>query len=277
MLGINLVWAGLEWDTNVLVWTAFAPAWFSLAAAAYAWLTNKTPWAHVSVWLATLAGGLVIKMYSHGSGRSAALIACLAIAYVLAERALHQLALRPVKDAHAKTENLRNLRIDYRYWWLLYKRPLLNAGWVLSVAAIAAALVRNLILLGGGTTRQIWSIVALLLITGLYALSARLFRRVHFVWLAAGLVVVPWTLAVNLIWDYELAWFGLSWVVLALGLLGVGALLARRLGLGKWSWPPQVVAHAAGTDWLAVDRVRPGHRQCGAGVGGGFLFGGNRY
>ncbi|MCP4361072.1 MAG: hypothetical protein GY796_23945 [Chloroflexi bacterium] len=233
LLGGSLLWALFVWDDSALIWTVFVPAWLSLTAVAYAWLTGKTGWAHLSIWLGTLAGGLAVKTYSHGSGRSAALVACLAIVYVLAERALHTLAMKPIKTQH----------FDYRRWWLLYKRPLLIAGWVLSVAAIGAALLRNLILLGGGPIRQSWAIVALLLIIGLYALSARLFRRVHFVWLASALSVIPWTLASHLIWGNEMAWLGLSWVVLGLGLLGAGALLVRRLGLGEWSWPPQIIAH----------------------------------
>ena len=272
MLGVSLIWTMATYEEvgsslAELVSPAFTPAWLSLAALAFAWLTNKTRWAHSAIWLATLAGGLVIRAFSHGTGRSAALIACLAIAYVLAERGLHHLALRPVK------ENLRRFRFDYRRWWLLTKRPLLTAGWVLSVVAIGAALGRNLILLGGGTTRQIWAIVALLLITGLYALSARLFRRVGFVWLASVLVVVPWTLTGNLIWDDKLAWFGLSWVVLALGLLGVGVLLARRLGLGKWSWPLQVVAHMLVPLGLLLTVLEPGIASAAVGLAVGFYLG----
>jgi hypothetical protein len=270
LLGLNLLWAIFVWDDAELVWTAVTPAWLGLAAAAYAWLNDNPRWAHLSIWLITLAGGLVVKTYSHGSGRSAALVACLAVAYVLAERALHQLALRPVKEDHAKAQSRKrwvsNLRFNYRRWWLLYKEPLLTAGWILSAAAIAAALVRNLVLLGGGATRQTWSIVALLLITGLYALSARLFRQARFVWLASALVVVPWTLAGNLLWDDKMAWFGLSWVALALVLLGVGAALARRLGLGAWSWPPQVIAHLLVPAGLLLTVGEPGFASAAVGL-----------
>lgn len=270
LLALSLLQALFEWDGGDLVWTAFTPAWLGLTAGAYAWLTNKERWAHLSIWLVTLAAGLVIKQFSHGSGRSAALIAVGAIVYVLAERVLHQLALRPVKPFNARRKgayrfdlrNLRNLWINqgfnYRRWWLLTRRPLLTAGWVLSAAAIGAALVRNLIWLGGGEVRQSWSVVALLLVTGLYAASARLFRRVRFVWLAAALVVVPWTLAGNLIWGDEFAWTGLSWVGLALGLLAGGVLLARRFGLGQWSWPPQVVAHGLVPAGLLLTARTPG-------------------
>jgi len=244
VLWVSLLWSLFVWDETDLAWTAFAPAWLSLAAFAYAWLLNKVRWAHVSIWLATLAAGLVVKTYSQGTGRSAVWVACGAIGYVLAERGLHWLALRPTKAFNAKAQRRGGkLRINYRRWWLLWKRPLLFAGWVLSAAAIWAALVRNLIWLGGGNVRQSWAIVALLLVTGLYGLSAKLFRKEQFVWLASVLVVLPWTLIGNLIWGDKVAWYGLSWVVLALGLFGVGVLLAQRLELGKWSWPPQVVAH----------------------------------
>ncbi|MBE2221882.1 MAG: hypothetical protein IAF02_10095 [Anaerolineae bacterium] len=265
VLGASLLQSLFVWDEADLVWTAFAPAWLSLTAFAYAWLLNKVPWAHVSIWLATFAGALVVKTYSHGTGRSAVLIACGAIGYVLAERGLHQLALMPVK--------YQKLRIDYRRWWLLWKRPLLFAGWVLSVVAIGAALVRNLIWLGGGSVRQSWAIVALLLVTGLYGLSARLFKKVLFVWLASALVVVPWTLAGNLIWGDELAWYGLSWVVLGLGLFGVGALLVRRLGLGKWSWPPQVIAHLLVPAGLLLTIADAGVASVAVGLAILFYFG----
>lgn len=235
MLAASLLWSlgSVFNDDSNLVWTAFTPAWLGLTAMAYAWLTRQSKWGHIGIWLVTLAGGLVVKTYSQGSGRSAALVAIGAAAYILAERGLHQLARRPRKTQ----------RLDYRRLWLVYKRPLLVAGWVLSVAAIGAALVRNLILLGGGTTRQIWSIIALSIVTGLYGLSAYLFKRTHFVWFASVLVIAPWMLISDLIFRGVTAWYGLSGVLLGLVLLAVGAKLASRLGQGKWSWPPQVVAH----------------------------------
>lgn len=262
ILAVSLLASVYEWDDSALLWTAFAPAWLGLATGAYAWLTDKQRWAHLSIWLITLAGGLLVKTFSHGSGRSAALVACLAIVYVLAERALHWLALKPLKMQ----------RFEYRRWWLLTKRPLLTAGWLLSVAAIGAALVRNLIWLGGGVGRQSWSIVALLLITGLYALSARLFRRVRFVWLASLLIIIPWTLAGDLIWGDEMAWYGLSCVVLGLGLLGVGLGLTQRLGWGKWSWPSQVVAHLLVPTGLLLTIFDPAVASAATGLTLGFYL-----
>ena len=232
LLAMSFLWS-LGARGNDLAWLAFTPAWLGLAGLAYAWLTRQSHWGHIGIWLVTLAGGMVVKTFSQGSGRSATLVAIGAAGYIFAERSLHQLARRPRKLQ----------RFDYRRLWLVYRRPLLVAGWVISVAAIGAALVRNLILLGGGTTRQLWSIVALLIITSLYATSAYLFKKVRFVWFASMLVIFPWMLTSNLIWGDTIAWYGFSGVVLGVGLLAVGAILANRLGLGKWSWPPQVVAH----------------------------------
>ncbi|MCB8982310.1 MAG: hypothetical protein H6659_00635 [Ardenticatenaceae bacterium] len=228
--------AVFDWDRPALAWTALTPAAVGLAAAAYAWLSNRQRWAHLSIWLVTLAGGLLVKTYSHGSGRSAALVALMAAAYVLAERGLYALARRP-KHASGWTA------LDFRRLWRLYRRPLLNAGWALAVAAIGLALIRNLILLGGGRVRESWAIVALFIICGLYALAARLFQNARFVWLAAALVIVPWTLATHLFWGDVGAWYGVSWVILALGLLGVGALLALRQGWNAYSLPPLLIAH----------------------------------
>ena len=98
-------------------------------------------------------------------------------------------------------------------------------------------------LLGGGRTREAWSIAALVIIVGLYALSARLFRQPRLALLASGLAIAPWTLAVHLFWGDVGAWFGASWVVLALAQLGVGALLTVRLNARAYGLPPQLVAH----------------------------------
>ncbi|MBK6709637.1 MAG: hypothetical protein IPG51_04740 [Chloroflexi bacterium] len=94
---------------------------------------------------------------------------------------------------------------------LLYRRPLLFTGWLLSAAAIGMALVRNMWLLGGGRTREAWSIAALVIMVGLYALSARLFRQPRLALLASGLAIAPGR------WPYIC--FGVMW---ARGLAPVG-------------------------------------------------------
>ncbi|MCZ7669374.1 MAG: hypothetical protein M5U34_20450 [Chloroflexi bacterium] len=80
----------------------------------------------------------------------------------------------------------------------------------------------------------------------------------RFVWLAAALVVVPWTLAGNLLWGDEFAWTGLSWWGWRLACWQGGVLLARRFGLGQWSWPPQVVAHGLVPAGLLLTARTPG-------------------
>jgi cbb3-type cytochrome oxidase subunit 3 len=225
------------WHTTALAWVALAPLLLGLSFGLTAWLFNQTSWAYLAVWQVALAGALFVKVSSQGSGRSAALIALIAIAYVLSERGLHYLALNWRDEAGQAA----------RYAWRLFRRPLLATGWAISLVAIAAALIRNMVWLGGDFTRQSWAIVALLLITALYALSARLFRHARFVWLASILVIFPWTLLTDLGWyvgsQPPVRWHSVSWLILALLLTAVAVALARRLGMAPWGRPPLVVAH----------------------------------
>ncbi|MCP5011552.1 MAG: hypothetical protein GY942_16345, partial [Aestuariibacter sp.] len=199
----------------------------------YAWTENSPALAHVGIWLNIVAGGLAVKVYSRGSGLSAAIAAVVAIVLVLTERSLHYLAIT----------HRGQFATILRRGWRLYKRPLLAAGWIISVAAIGAALVRNLVWLGGGTTREIWSLVSLTLVVGLYAGSARMFRKSDFVLYASLTSFLPWTLATYLFFKPELGIYGFSWSLLALILLGISILLAVRLGYGRWQFGAQAVAH----------------------------------
>ncbi|MCI0727489.1 MAG: hypothetical protein L0332_12310, partial [Chloroflexi bacterium] len=233
----------LERSDPALLWAAATQAILAVSVGLYAWLIAEEAPAHAAAWLGVIAGGLVAVSYSQGRGSSAAKAALLAIGYVLAERALRRAAL-------ARRVAWRPLAGQA---WRLFRRPLLYAGWSVSAGVIGLALVRNLLILGGGRTRETWAVLGLLLITGLYAASAWLFRRrpalsLRLVWLAAGLLVVPWTLLTRLGWytwqpypplpRHALAWTGLALVELAAGIA-----LARRLGNGRWAQPPQVVAH----------------------------------
>ncbi|MEZ4644290.1 MAG: hypothetical protein R3E31_16420 [Chloroflexota bacterium] len=227
----TLATMGYYWSDNELMWVAAAPLLLGAAFALYAWQFNASKWAHVSIWAVTFGGGLLVKVFSHGSGRSALLIAMLAAAYILLERRLYHLAHTQPNGAF------------FRAAWRLYRRPLLTAGWTISVVAIVAAVGRNLLLLGGGRTREMWSILALTLTAALYAVAAPLFRKRRFAWLASGLVIIPWTLLTHWLFGDAGAWYSASWLLLALALLAAGARLAQFVGLGQWSWPPLVVAH----------------------------------
>ncbi|HRQ37140.1 MAG TPA: hypothetical protein PLD25_04395 [Chloroflexota bacterium] len=216
-----------------LVWVALSQLLLGGGLLVYAWSHYQVRWAYLGVWSVVAAGGLFVKVYSRGSGRSAALAALLAIVLILTERLLYWLV-----------QQRGGL---WRPIWRLYQQPLIHTGWFVSLVTIGLALVRNLFLLGGGVTRQTWSIVALLLLVGLYALAARLYRQERFGWLAAVLILAPWTLLIGRGW-YVWApprweWYGLNWMVLALALMGVAILLKWRLGPGWWSRPPLVVAH----------------------------------
>ncbi len=142
-------------------------------------------YAHIAAWLGVGAGGLLAAAYSQGRGSSAVKAALLAVAYVLMERALFALRDRQPLAGRA---------------WPIYRRPLLIAGWAVSGGAVFLALVRNLLILGGGPVRENWSIVALLMIVALYAASARMFRRPVFLWIASPLLIAPWTLLTHQGW-----------------------------------------------------------------------------
>jgi len=229
----RLVW-DVPWTDAARLWAAGGQLILGVTYGLAAWFFDQERWGHVAAWLGVLAGGFIATVYSRGRGSSAAKAALLAAVYVLAERGLHLSA----------PSFLPRFRVRA---WSLYRRSLLVAGWAVSGGAILLALVRNLVLLGGGRVREIWAIVALLMVTALYALSARLFRRSLFLWLAAVLVIAPWTLLTHLNWflwpeppplpRYAIAWALLAWAQLLLGLL-----LDARAGLA-YGRPLRVVAH----------------------------------
>jgi len=233
--GFGGLWNRVAWD---IPWTDAARLWAAsgqlLLGVTYglaAWYLEEQGWGHVAAWMGVVAGGLVATIYSQGRGSSAAKAALLAVLYVLAERALHALRERHPLPRKA---------------WLLYRRPLLVAGWAVSGGAVALALLRNLVFLGGGPVREDWAIVGLLMVVALYAGSAYLFRRPLFLWLAAPLIFAPWTLLTHrgwYIWDQPPApRYALAWVVLAWGLVLAGLLLDSRAGK-RYGLPLRTTAH----------------------------------
>lgn len=210
----------VPWSDEAKLWAAGGQLLLGAVYALVAWDRQEERWGHVAAWLGVLGGGLLALAFSTGSGISAALAALLAIVYVLAERLLHRL------PPPLRRQTSRRARARLRLAWRLYRRPLLVAGWSVSGDTILLALIRNLLILEGRRP-EIWAIVALLAITGLYALSARLFRRPGFLWLAAPLLFAPWTLLTHLGWftvyrptvpGYALSWVILAWLLLGLGL-----------------------------------------------------------
>ncbi len=226
-----------DWTDANRVWEAASCILLGVVYACYAWGTFKERWAHAAAWLFVAGGGLIAISYSTGTGSLAARAAFGAMAFVLGERAMFALRRRA---------NLRRyFRAFVRLAWRLYRRPLLIAGWITSVAVIGIALVRNLILLGGRTP-QIWAVVGLTMIVALYALSARLFRRARFVWFASLLAFIPWTIMTNLGWLVAnrpaTPSFALSWIVLAASLYLIGMIL-QIVAPRAYALPPRVVAH----------------------------------
>lgn len=221
--GFGGLWNGVVWDIDwtdgARLWAASGQLVLGVTYGLAAWFLEEEGWAHVAAWLGVVAGGLVATVYSQGRGSSAAKAALLAVLYVMAERTLHAL-----RERHSLP----------RKAWPLYRRPLLIAGWAVSGGAVVLALLRNLVLLGGGPVREDWAIVGLLIIVALYAGSARLFRRRMapirplFLWLAAPLLIAPWTLLTHRGWyvwepppapNYALAWVVLAWGLMIVGLL----------------------------------------------------------
>jgi hypothetical protein len=231
------VFFGADWSDEMRLWGAAAQLGLSLAYGLYAWGTFRERWGHFAAWLIAMSGGFIAITYSSGSGSAAAKIALAAIIFVLAERGLKHLRRSPgVK---------RRKRAFIRLSWRLYRHPLLVTGWVISAGTIGLALIRNLLILGG-EIREIWAAIALLLITALYVASARLFRQARFLWLAATLVFIPWTILTHLGWftPYSPTWSGyaLSWTLLAWLLLAISLALGRHK-LAAYARPLLVMAN----------------------------------
>ncbi|RLC83680.1 MAG: hypothetical protein DRJ03_16420, partial [Chloroflexi bacterium] len=233
----NRVAWNIPWGDEARLWAAGGQLVLGVTYGLAAWFLTEEGWAHAAAWLGVVAGGLVATVYSHGRGSSAAQAALLAIIYVGAERALHALRERHTLPRKA---------------WPIYRQPLLVAGWAVSAGVIPLALVRNLILLEGGPVQQDWAITGLLMIVALYAASARLFRlrpapvRPLFLWLAAPLLIAPWTLLTHRGW-YVWATpsaprYALAWVVLAWGLMVTGFVLDGLAGK-RYGRPLRTTAH----------------------------------
>jgi hypothetical protein len=227
----------LDWTDEMCLWGAAAQLILGVAYGFYAWGVFKERWVYFATGLIALGGVFIAIAFSTGSGSAAAKMALGAIVFILAERYLYRLRRSPKVS--------KRQRAYFRLIWQLFQRPLLVTGWVCSAWVIALALIRNLLWLGG-ETRQIWAAIALLLITGLYALSARLFRQARFLWLAAPLLFIPWTVLTHLGWftPYRptLPGYGLSWAILSCLLLLASLPLSRRK-LGAYALPVKAVAN----------------------------------
>ncbi len=250
---LNDVLVNIAWTDEMRMWGAINQILLGAVYGLYAWGTYKERWGHVAAWLIMAGGGFVAIAFSQGRGSSAAKGAVGVIIFVLAERALHRLCKRPDLTPRppslqwkGEKKGARRQQATIRLAWRLYRRPLLVAGWLASAGVIGLALVRNLVLLGGGRVQQTWAAAGLLMITGLYALSARLFRQARFAWLAALLVFAPWTILTNLGWFVlpkpSAPQFAISWAVLA-WVLYAGNLLVARLAPAAYALPLKTVAH----------------------------------
>jgi hypothetical protein len=208
-----------SWTEHMQLWGAANLICLTAAYALFAWGRYQERWAHVAAWLGFGAGGLIAIVYSKGHGSSATIGAVTASLFILVERGLYYLKSRP--------ESKRREQARARLVWVLFRRPLLVTGWIASAGTIGLALIQNLLLLGGGRIQQTWAAIGLTVITVLYALSARMFRMARFVWLAAFLSFIPWTIYHNLGWftsykpspaEFAIAWTILAWISFVISL-----------------------------------------------------------
>ena len=210
----------VPWTDAMQLWGAASQLLLGTLFGLFAWGRYQERWGHAAAWLGAAGGGFIAIIYSRGHGSLAAKGALIAAVFILAERGLLYLTER--KDVRSRA------RAFARLAWRLYRRPLLVTGWIASVGIIFLSLIRNLVLLGGGRIQQTWAAAGLLILTALYALSARMFHRARFVWFAAALVFVPWTILTNLGWftsykpvltDFAISWGVLCWFLFLVGLL----------------------------------------------------------
>jgi hypothetical protein len=212
------------WTDAMQLWGAADQLLLGVIYGLYAWARYEERWGHLAAWLGMIGGGFVAIVFSRGHGSLAAKGAIIAAIMILAERGLNYLR---------QNESVRRrVRAIVRLAWRLYQRPLLVAGWTASVGIIFLSLFRNLILLGGGRIQQSWAAAGLLIITALYALSAWMFRRAHFVWFAVVVLFAPWTILTNLgwftTWEPDLPDFAVSWAILAWIFFLISLWVARR-------------------------------------------------
>jgi len=226
------------WSDAMQLWGAADQIVLAIACGLFAWGRYQEAWAHISAWLGMVGGGFIAIVYSQGHGSLAAKGAIIAALMILVERGLHYIkqqgTLRPRK------------RAVLRLAWSLFRRPLLVAGWIASVGIIVLALVRNLIWLGGGRIQQTWAAAGLLIITALYALSARMFRKARFVWFSVAVLFAPWTILTNLGWftsfEPTLPDFAISWAILG-WLLFVVSLWVERRASPAYATPLKTATH----------------------------------
>lgn len=210
---------GPAWTDQMQLWGCIDQLLLGTFYALFAWGRYQKPWAYIAIWLAAAGGGFLALIYSEGQGTLAAKGALIVVALILAERGMYALK----RSARIPSRRRATIRLA----WGLYCAPLLHTGWAASVIVIGLALVRNLVILGGGQIQQTWAAVGLLVLTALYALSARMFRQARFVWFAVCLAFIPWTIFANLGWftafkpalpDFALSWLGLAWLYFLLSL-----------------------------------------------------------
>ncbi|MFZ6031253.1 MAG: hypothetical protein ACOYYS_26385 [Chloroflexota bacterium] len=250
-----------------LIWSAGTALVLAVVFALRAWWLRNRFDGYLATWLGALACGLAASGYSHGTGRSTVAAALAAWGYVLLERAIS----RPYK---AWKPN--------RVLLLLFRWPLITSAWLISAGVLGLAVVRNLILLRG-TTPAWWAVVALWLIVALYVFLAWRYHRWRaaqvFVYIAAGLAFIPWTLMIWLIWPrYGIPEYGEGWAVLAVLEWLIGALLAARAGWGgnirlqqrAYAW--QAVAHTAMPGALLFSMGKPKCAAFALGLGVAFYL-----
>ena len=214
-----------EWTKAEQLWGAGSQLLLGVVYGLFAWGRYQEFWGHIAAWLGMLGGGFAAIAYSQGHGSLAAKGALIAAVMVLAERGLNHLkqSAKPCRSAPATSSASPGTCINVPCSSQAGPPPWRSPCWRSSATSI---------LLGGGRIQQTWAAAGLLIITALYALSARLFQRARFVWFAVIVVFAPWTILTNLGWftsfEPELPDFGVSWTVLAWVLFLISLWVAAR-------------------------------------------------
>ena len=233
-----------HWDSPNLIWLSFFYLALAVGAGILAWHKNNQNIATISTFTSLVSAGLVLRLLSSGTGRSAIWGALLAFSYILTERALIWAWRHPQRWSQANW-----MPAFIRKLWWLYRSSLKWTGWFVSGGVIGWALVRNLVWLEPTMLRQSYSIIALWLIVGFYIFCAVSYRQPIFAWLASLTIIAPWSLLQDLGWyiSPRLQWnerwhHAPNWIVLGIVLLGASWLLTGKFGRGKWRLPAWTVA-----------------------------------
>ncbi len=221
--GLNLyviaAWALIFYSRDmVMLVSALTLGNIALAFIGYAWLRRNKLYSFAAAGFGVLALCFLAGQISSGWGDWAFWLAGFVMIGLLVERSLWWIEKRGL-----------NSEVRKLYDWALVSGECVLSGVVIVAAMASWTWEPHLPLLSN------LGILALLMMVIFYALSAACLRLEVFVWLAAVVIILPWTWVANRIGYLPHAvWFvrySPAWTVLAFGELVIG------IG-GAWIWRP---------------------------------------